>query len=438
MDLPWVQDQNSRAGVAVPLRGEGEAHTGVLCVLYGSDTLPDREEVKTLNEFAGQLSAALQQSQRVALLQSALDRIPEPIVLFDTGIRKQYANAPAVQLLGVSEDWVPDNEPQPASALDLLLPQVRDSLAKRHRLVNFRDRIGERAYRSAILTDALLESDHEIGALLHIQDESYYRQILDAYRSLEQSRDEAEILHRLQIIFQEMGHKWIRKYRVEGDNLILESWIDRGRPVEIPSLPLPKRDAEPQVTWRSVIEGRPFVFCWDITRKFGDPFYTSRGLQVIASPNPPGAEALPKKPGDYWIDFPLMRSRDNVFGKLTLPCEETLSPERFEMFRVFSEMAGEIFKRVSELTKVISSRERRLLTENIVRNLKTEVAASVKPLDITLALYKQLEKDEVVEGESLTTANQQLYKCLLNLRTAIDMARVAEDGEKPKKHEGSQ
>jgi hypothetical protein len=133
-----------------------------------------------------------------------------------------------------------------------------------------------------------------------------------------------------------------------------------------------------------------------------------------------------------------MRSRDNVFGKLTLPCEETLSPERFEMFRVFSEMAGEIFKRVSELTKVISSRERRLLTENIVRNLKTEVAASVKPLDITLALYKQLEKDEVVEGESLTTANQQLYKCLLNLRTAIDMARVAEDGEKPKKHEGSQ
>lgn len=448
LDLEWMQEHEMHAAVAVRLLGEGGACTGVLCVIYGTETLPDRDEVRTLNEFAGQLSAALQQSHRVALLQSALDRIPEPIVLFDQTICKKYANAPAVLMLRVSPGWNPDHEPPPTSALGLLLPQVRDSWAKKHRLVDFPGRIGEHAYQGAILTDALMESERvkveaehakskPIGALLHIQDENYYRQILDAYRSLEQSRDEIEILYRLQTIFQEMGHRWIRKYRVRGDELVLESWIDSGEPQIIPSLTLPKRDADLQVTWRSVVEARPFVFCWDKTRKFGEQFYTSRGLHVIAAPQPPGAELLPKEPGDYWIDFPLMRSKENVFGKLTLPCEETLSPEHFDMFRVFSDVAGDIFKRMSELTQAISSRERRLIAENMARNFRTEVSASVKPLDVTLALYKTLEMQKMFDEESLARINQQFYQGLVNLRGVIETLRV-QNGGTAEDHEGNQ
>ena len=46
----------------------------------------------------------------------------------------------------------------------------------------------------------------------------------------------------------------------------------------------------------------------------------------------PHSPQIRKKPGDFWIDFPL-RAREKEFGKLSLQCDENLRPENFELLK---------------------------------------------------------------------------------------------------------
>ncbi len=410
-DSGLVKEHGLSAAIAVPLEGEEGTAEGVLCVTFEPQA-PFDEEVRMLSDFAKHLSAALQQSRRVGLLQSALDRLPQPVVLFDKGLRKKYANAPAVQLLAVSPSWSRGPGIGPGSPMLPFRTLIQSSIRSNQRLVDFPDRIGDRAHRSTVVSDALTEPKDNavIGGILQIQDESYYRQILFAYRSLEESRGEDEALSRLQVIFEQLRHPWLRKYTRRADRLVLDTWIDGGLPVSIPEFELAAR-APGQLSWKCIEDGMPVVLKYDPRKKLGERFHTERGLLVIADPDPHEARTLDKKVGDYWIDFPLMRSKEDVFGKITLPCESNLSPERFEMFCVFSEMAGESFKRLRVMDEQRAGAE--------ARDIKTEVTEKIQPLDVTLALYQELSEHETVDGTRLLHATESFKRILVKVRETI-------------------
>jgi hypothetical protein len=247
--------------------------------------------------------------------------------------------------------------------------------------------------------------------MLQVQDESYYRQILFAYRSLEESQSEEEALSGLQVIFAQLGHSWLRKYTLRNDHLVLDTWIDGGCSIDIPHLDLPAR-CPGQLSWKCIEDVMPVVLKFDPGRKLGEKFHTERGLLVIADPDPGEAQKLGKKPGDYWIDFPLMRSKEDVFGKITLPCESNLSPERFEMFCVFSGMAGESFKRLRALNEQRAGAS--------TRDVRIELIERIQPLDATFALYRELSEHEAIEGSSLARANELFERTLVRVRATIN------------------
>jgi PAS domain-containing protein len=398
--------------IAVPLIIE-DRRVGVLCVTYEPSVSPLEDDLKLFKHLATQLSAAIEQGQRVAALRAALNQIPEPIVLFDRAIRKRYANAQAAAILQLQPDWCSEDETSVDSPLQPFITLLRSAWQKKQRLVQFTDRVGVQEYRAAVLADVLMDSGTPIGVLLHLQDESYYRQILEAYRSLAESKSESEAFERLQISFEKLGHRWMRKYHIESECLVLDSWIERGISVPIPVVKL-TQTADAGISWRCIRERRPIVSCYDPSRCQAEEFFTERGLMVIAQNHPVEADKLNKTPNDYWIDFPLTRNKQ-AFGKLTMPCEATLSPERFEMFCVFAEMAGDIFSRLLRSSEAPAQLD-----------LSMNILEEIQPLDVAHAFYEGLVEFDAIDGTTLKKATDEFKDVLVKVRTVLEKHRSAD------------
>jgi signal transduction histidine kinase len=100
-------------------------------------------------------------------------------------------------------------------------------------------------------------------------------------------------------------------------------------------------EPRPHIDWWSIDEREPFVFCWREDLPPGK-HVTKFGLRAHNEPKPKQPAELGKKPGDYWIDFPLIM-QEKVLGKICLQCDENLRPEEFELLKIISGMAADLF-----------------------------------------------------------------------------------------------
>ena len=126
--------------------------------------VPSPEEVEDLLQIGRRIAIAIEQSNRSALLQSALDKIPEPVLIVDHLERLQYANKPAVDRLGVDSGWRdPDkSQPLPAAILGEAHADLREALTERRRLVRTVSSLGlQRKQRAAKRSHA---QDHRFRA----------------------------------------------------------------------------------------------------------------------------------------------------------------------------------------------------------------------------------------------------------------------------------
>ena len=91
-------------GAIVALQTEGRM-LGTLLVDTGDRGEPTPREVVDLEEFANKLAAALEQGERINLLQSALTKQREPVLLLDSQKRVRYANPQAASYLKIPAVW---------------------------------------------------------------------------------------------------------------------------------------------------------------------------------------------------------------------------------------------------------------------------------------------------------------------------------------------
>src|SRR4051812_10769474 len=83
---------------------------GTLMVERSDGLGPDDEETKELERFARQFAVLIDQSERVLLLQSALDKQRHPLVILDWQLRLRYANEKAARYTDprLATGWLPE------------------------------------------------------------------------------------------------------------------------------------------------------------------------------------------------------------------------------------------------------------------------------------------------------------------------------------------
>src|SRR5207249_729604 len=95
--VPLLTLKGTVIGTLLVERNDGREHT--------------REEMDDLEQFARNLGTAIAQSERVEMLQSALDQLGDPVVIVDRQMGVRYANGPASQYLDLKSRW---HEPEDA------------------------------------------------------------------------------------------------------------------------------------------------------------------------------------------------------------------------------------------------------------------------------------------------------------------------------------
>jgi len=392
----------------VPLLNRTGLAVGTIHVERQDRTVPSVEEVEDLLVFGRQLAIAIAQSERVNLLQSGLDRIPEPVLIVDSLERCRYTNKPAAELFGLTIGWRDRSEAAPLSGLgtDKVRKYVQASLSDQRVFHHFTGIGRQPDFRGAALCDRIHDwRGKVVGSLLHIEDLNYLHRVLRAFQTVAGANDTPSAMAAMLEAAKLLGHEFGRLYLIDEhdpDRLLgkmsygfrnpaLQEKFNRG------ATDLPRRNEPAYETWKCIQDGRPVVFCWKPDCEDGAPLRTPEGLEAVAVRNPSRPEDLEKKPGQYWIDIPLL-ALHTPLGKLTVGCDPDLRPEQFEMLTVLSDMAAELLGDLLRRDRAAAERERLMHEASlhaaaeksmsaIAHNILTQIG-SFSPL---LRLYREEE-----------------------------------------------
>lgn len=388
---PWATATAEGGCLLIPLR-DGKRNLGVFYVAMPEGRTASTDEISEFEQFAQPLTAAVLQAANLWRISKALDCIGEPIIVLDRSRRPTFRNFAAQTLLPYSS----------ANALETYpgaqFEQGICTAFEGTRYVEFPTRIADRCYEGTVIYEPLRSSQGDLlGVLIHIRQKSHYADVVNVMRALEESSTRDEALEKLVTILQNFGHKWVRVYRVDGSRLVPEKCRDPLRPhVEkvFDRVHLPENSEA--FSWKAIRSRTPQVFSYVPTRNAGEKFLTPRGLSVIAEPDPPEAALLDKHPGDLWIDFPLVTETE-VYGKITISCDDDLVPERFQMMQLLSVVCGETLIAIGKREGL--GREKRI-AEQRMAELRTVLCERLGPLQMIRSLVENLTRDGEIADRS--------------------------------------
>jgi signal transduction histidine kinase/GAF domain-containing protein len=402
--------------VIVPVLSRSGKAIGTIHVERSDGAVPSESEVADLLLFGRQLAIAIEQSERVNLLQSALDQMPEPVLITDPNLRLRYVNKPAAELLGPADGWRSRSQAEELSAESLQGPlrELLDrSLQSGIRQVRHVHQIRRRDYHGAALLDAIRDwHGRTAGALLHIEDLNYLYRVLAAVEIIAGANDTDSAMHSMLQAASVLGHELGRLFLVEKDDpdlLVGRLSLEPGGEIlggaEVRSV-LPRRGTPGVGTWKCIDKKEPIVVCWQENRPADETIVTRRGL-VVTNVNPPICPSeLEKKPGDFWVDFPLITNRGEVLGKLSLSCDEDLRPEQFELEKVLSAIVSGLLdaflRRDQYHDQMLAERENRVLwqaAEETLALASHNIATRLASLPVLLARYRRQEHSSAVLRE---------------------------------------
>jgi two-component sensor histidine kinase len=356
---PVVRVGGMKNMAIVPLVNPQGIAIGTVHVEREDELPPTREEVTDLLQFGRKLAVLVEQSERVNLLQTALDRQPEPIVILDRRMLHRYVNEPAAHHLEIPAGW---REPKRAmdesrhikdrpngNTITTLRPIARRTVRKGNRNVqHLRVVTGAKHHDVAVFSEEILDSRKQrVGALCHIQDLSYLYRVFAALQRLQAEHDTPQIVNASTEALKALGHSWGRRYLIDNEEkaprLIGRGGFGFTSPdVELmftnDSVVLPSTSNTTHwECWKCLHDESPLVCCYYPDKPDRMVITTDRGLPMLNVRAPYMPELLRKTPGDSWIDFPLLAASDPV-GKVTLPRSEEFGPEDFEFLKVLCDL----------------------------------------------------------------------------------------------------
>ncbi|MGA2185906.1 MAG: ATP-binding protein [Bryobacteraceae bacterium] len=352
-----------KAFAVVPILDRNNVVAGTIHVERADGAVPSKAEAEDLEAFGRQLATLIEQSERVNLLQSTLDSIPEPVVIVDPLLGLRYANQPAADLLSVGPGWRGRDGQGVASGA--LSDDLRQAL-ERGRLARHVRGLGrDPNYRGMLSCGRILDWRMRIAATYaHVEDLNYVFRVLEAFRLIAEAKDTPSAMRAVLGATKLLGHKWGRLYLVdENDSNRLVSKLSFGferaadtEAFDTGRVELTRRTDPGLESWLSIEARKPIVFRYWREPGGNRRFMTPLGLEVVVIEDPHCRESLTKRFGDYWLDFPLVAG-DQELGKVTLHCDEDLRPEDFELLSVLSEMAAGLLDAFLRRERMFKDRE---------------------------------------------------------------------------------
>jgi signal transduction histidine kinase len=331
---------------------------------------PSKEDIEDLIEFGWQIAAVANQSERVYALLTSLNCDQDLVAIFDRECYVRFANNQASQYLELPEGW------HDAAARIRLSEDRHTSLAQWTNIVTATNRpkvvydtssgaaeVKRRAVLCAPLPDWRIVDSEEGGAdpkgdsaqtfgcVLRIRDLNPLHRIFTALKRVANLATDTESTENalLQSVH-DMRYDSARLYRVDPHNAdLLVSVRSLGMPAEFAdginagAYRMARSDRECDETWWCIENAEPLLYKWDpkLPAGLGEP--NMHGLTVFNVEAPAFTKKSWKKPGDFWIDLPLL-APNRVIGKLTIDCgmdfKCDLRAEDFELLNLFSALLG--------------------------------------------------------------------------------------------------
>lgn len=410
---------------------------GTVLVERENGELPSEPEVDDLRAFCSQLAIAIEQCERVNMLESGINRIPEPLIIVDGTASPRYANQPAAELLGGDAGWRDRNQSEPLSREKDgdIADIVRESMKRGFRLAGRVEKVGMKPdYRGEVVADAIRDSRDKkvVGGLIRIQDRNYLHKYFAAAQMVAESSDRLSAMRNMLRAAEDLGHKWGRLYLARADG--------EGHPtVFVSAMSFGYKDperaekfAEGRITLDlsaphssnedlCIRERRPVAFCWLDNVKDGEEYVTPHGLRAINWIADRQPEDVRKTPGTFWIDFPLA-TPNSVTGKMCLQCDKAMRPEDFELLKQLAESFEGLLEAFRQRELNFGEREETIrvaVAQKILATMAHNLGTRMAGLPLLRSRYKALEKRLPEMGKT----NDRLTHTIERLLTTIKRAQ---------------
>jgi len=393
------------AFAVVPIIDRERQAIGTVHVEREDGAVPSSEEIADLESFGRQLATVIAQSERVNLLQTALNKIPEPLAIIDTRERLRYANRAASQLFGVHADWV--LAPGPSLELgDQIQQYIRKSLDGECELHHFTGIGSDPEYKGEILTDAIRDwRGQVIGGLLHVEDLRFLHRVFQAMSTVARANDMRSAQQALLDASILPGQSAGRLYLLDrSDGLRFVSVLSKGlqdrqneERFNAGGILFSNESSSPawqlSQIWLAVRQGEPVVFQWrpDVGTEHIDRTAFNVPVRVVTHVACPAE--LEKRQGSFWVDVPLAANEQPI-GKLTLACDNSIRLEQLEMLKILGEQGGALLAAWRERERREEDKEHwiRQGFETSISSVAHNLASRIGSLPVVLARYRRREE----------------------------------------------
>lgn len=434
-DEPLVnQDVVHQAGMiafaVVPMLNPHGEVIGTIHVEREDNTVPSPEEAEDLMAFGKQLAVAVEQSERVKMLEETLDKFSEPVVIVDGLKQVRYANKPAHLLFDFPRGWHDQNDPVAfgKKKTQFLTGLVDSCLERKGRVFQHHEGVAEQTdSRVEVVVDAITDENEAcLGAVVHVRYLDYLFRVFKAFNKVTDATDTGSAMRAMLEAAQLLGHKWGRLYRIDEENpdeLVSDRGYGFGPAVETfdrHEVKLVRRSATLDESWVSLDTKQPTVFQWNPDKGNGVELTTAQGLPVTNVQNPGCPEIFNKKPGDYWMDFPLIAC-DAAVGKMTVECSANLRPEEFALLKVLCEMVNHwlgAMLQTESLKKEVWVKE---VGERVIAVAAHHIGTRLAALYALAEGYEERER----RLPELKALNEQLNRIAKRCQAAVDRVKHA-------------
>lgn len=402
-DDPFFKN-NIQSCAVIPVLDRHINVIGTILVEKEDGTSPRKEEVKDLEMFARQLAIAIIKNERIIFLQSVLDQSDDAIVVWDGNKRIRYVNEAGGMLFGCPFGWVLKHNTLAFKKMKIgkIWPKMNKTLDTGERSLEHIDGLGVDGQATGkVLFDTIKDwRGQSIGVLLHVQDLTYLTKISNAFETVASASDSESAMESTLKAMESLGANWGRFYIIDSENPdCLVSKYSYG--IEDDDLEEKFRDGKlilrREKSWESWIsfkEGKPIVLSYLPENKDKWNWKTQSGLDVTNVRNPGSAPFLNKKPGVFWLEFPIV-IKGKPYAKLSVECSQDMPPDNYELLKMLCRMCKKLLGSFLDREKISKEKER--LTFEIAEKANAITAHNIKTrlasLPILLKMYEMEEKD---------------------------------------------
>jgi len=408
----------------VPMLTTSNIPIGTIEIERIDGRVPGAAEVDDVLLFGRLMAVILGHGNRLLLLQDALNKIPEPLLITDSRTMLRYSNRPAAALFSHDPGW--RDEDLTAELHDkVLTDSIHASLADSRRIVKtIRGVAGAPEYRAELLCDPIQDWRGEtVGILTHLQDQNFLYKIFGALTLVGKATDSRAALEALVAAAQDLGFARVRLYLMDQNQTQLISTLSVGlseiakAAFDSGQIRLAKIDPTSTAAWKTLVTSRALVFAQaDDQADSSSRRFTRHGVEVVTiSPTQAIAQ---DGTNSLWIEVPLKTSDGRAIGKLVLDCDDDdVLPEQLELLKTLADQVAQLLVAFEEREKRVREKADwiRAGFETSIATVSHNLASRLAFLPPTLARYRLAE----ASAPQLKAINDQLEQAIDSSLTTI-------------------